>query len=105
MKKAGKKSKKAQKPKQKTKAKPRKPVNPAEIEKVITHIISEVAEVDAKKIKPDINFQEDLNIDSMMALEILTAIEKTYKIEIPEESLPKMVNLRAVMKLVKKLLP
>lgn len=75
-----------------------------EIEEVIKNIIAEIAEVDKKKIKPGTKFAEDLNIDSMMALEILTAIEKTYKIEIPEESLPKMTSLKEAMKLVKKLL-
>src|SRR4030042_5053168 len=104
MKKGDKKRKKLQKSKQKKKTKLRRPADLAEVEEVIIHIIAEIAEVDRKKIKPNTNFQKDLNIDSMMALEILTAIEKTYKIEIPEESLPKMISLKEVMKLVKKLL-
>ncbi len=75
------------------------------VKKTIIHIIAAIAEVSKSKIKPDTNLTEALNIDSMMALEILTAIEKTYKIEIPEESLPKMTSLKEIMKLVKKLLP
>ena len=99
-----KKIKKSKRPKKKAVKKTQKP-DLGMVEKVIINIISEIAEIDKKKIKPDTNFAEVLNVDSMMALEILSAIEKTYKIEIPEESLPKMTSLKEVMKLVKKLLP
>lgn len=87
--------------KQKKRVKVPQKIDLKHFEEVIKNIIAEIAEVDKKKIKPGANFVEDLNIDSMMALEILTAIEKMYKIEIPEESLPKMTSLKEVMKLVK----
>jgi len=102
-KKTAKKKAGGRKPVKKTAGKAHKP-DLSHVENTIIHIISEIAEVDKKKIKPDTDFAKKLNVDSMMALEILTAIEKTYKIEIPEESLPKMTSLREVMKLVKKLL-
>ena len=75
-----------------------------ELEKTIAGIIADVAEVSKKKIGPDTDFVKDLGIDSMMAIEILAAIETKYRIEIPEEALPKMTNMREVAKLTARLL-
>jgi len=80
-----------------------KKVDIKKIEKTIKSIIAEIAEVNVKKITPKARFVEDLGMDSMMALEILAAIEKTYNIEIPEEQLPKMTSLNEVIKLTKTL--
>lgn len=81
-----------------------KPINNKQIKNKIKAIIAEVLEIDEKKISPEARFVEDLGMDSMMALEILAAVEKIYKIEIPEESLSKIVNFNEVLKLTNKLL-
>lgn len=78
--------------------------NLKQIERQIRPIIAEVLEVSTKRITPKARFVEDLGMDSMRALEILAAIERRYKIEIPEEALPKIVNFEEVMKLTKELL-
>ncbi len=72
-----------------------------QIENKIKSIIAEVLEVDVKRITSKARFAEDLGMDSMRALEILAAIEKTYRIEIPEEALPKIVSFDEVVKLTK----
>ncbi len=63
-------------------------------------IIAKIIEVEPTLIQSDTNFVEDLGADSMMALEIMTALEKKYKITISEEDLPKMSNLKQVVELV-----
>lgn len=75
-----------------------------QIENKIKSIIAEILEVDVKKVTSKARFVEDLGMDSMRALEILAAIEKTYRIEIPEEALPKIVSFDEVIKLTKELL-
>lgn len=75
-----------------------------QIERQIRSVIAEVLEVNVKKITPKARFAEDLGMDSMRALEILAAIERTYKIEIPEEALPRIVNFEEVMRLTEGLL-
>ncbi len=65
----------------------------------ITALVAEVIEKDPKDINPDARFVEDLGVDSMMALEILAAIEKKYKIAIPEEKLMEMRTLNATIAL------
>ena len=59
----------------------------------IREIIAEVIEVEEEKIEGDTNFVEDLEMDSMLALEIVVAVEKKYKIKIPEERLVDIKNL------------
>lgn len=65
-----------------------------DIESDIRNIIAEIVEKDPNEITPDAKFFEDLGMDSMMALEILAAIEKKYKISIPEEKLMQLTSLK-----------
>ena len=53
-------------------------MNAGEIEKGVTAIVAEVTELDENEIwdKRDANFFKDLEIDSLLALEILALIEK-----------------------------
>ena len=59
----------------------------------LRQIITEVTEVE--EIPEDALFA-DLGIDSMMALEIVADVEKSYDITIAEEELAELVNLKAV---------
>jgi len=61
-------------------------------------IIAEVSEVDEI---PDETPFKDLGIDSMMAIEIVAEIERTYKMTVPEDDLKKLTNFMAVFTLVK----
>jgi acyl carrier protein len=56
-------------------------------------IIAKVIEVEEQRIQGNTNFVEDLEMDSMLALEIVVAVEKKYKIKIPEERLADIKNL------------
>ena len=56
-------------------------------------IIATVIEVEEEEIQGDTNFVEDLEMDSMLALEIVVAVEKRYQIKIPEERLGDIKNL------------
>ena len=75
-----------------------------EIEKEIREIIAEVLETNPEEINPEARFVEDLGMDSMMALEILAAIEKKYRVVIPEDNLPKFTTLKQTMSLIEQLL-
>jgi acyl carrier protein len=60
-------------------------------------IVIEVAELDEV---PDSAAFKDLGIDSMMAIEIVAEIERTYKIKIPEQELEQVTDLDSVTRLV-----
>ena len=81
-------------------------MNAGEIEKGVTAIVAEVTELDEKEIwdKRDANFFKDLEIDSLLALEILALIEKKFKLQIPEEKLVDITSLSATINLTKSVL-
>ena len=81
-------------------------MNAWEIEKGVTAIVAEVTELDEKEIwdKRDANFFKDLEIDSLLALEILALIEKKFKVQIPEEKLVDITSLSATINLTKSVL-
>jgi acyl carrier protein len=74
------------------------------LEKELREIIAKITEIDPAEIKLEARFVEDLGMDSMMALEILAAMEKRYKIQVPEEKMGKLTNLKETIKLTKEYL-
>jgi len=70
------------------------------LERELRSIVSEIGEVGEEKITADAQFVEDLGMDSMMALEVLAAIEKKYNLKIPEENLTKMTSLKSLVELI-----
>ena len=60
-------------------------------------IVAEVAEID--EVPDDAPFK-DLGIDSMMAIEIIAEVERTYSIKVPEAELEKVRDLNSVVDLV-----
>jgi acyl carrier protein len=73
-----------------------------ELKEQLRAIIAEVSEVDEI---PDSTPFKELGIDSMMAIEIVAEIERTYKLSVPEDELQRITNLDAVYTLVKEKLP
>ena len=71
------------------------------LEKELREIIARITEIDPATIKLESKFVDDLGMDSMMALEILAAMEKKYKIQVPEEKLSQLTNLKEAIKLTK----
>lgn len=70
----------------------------AALREKLREIIAEVSEVDDI---PDEKPFEDLGIDSMMAIEIVAEVERTYKLSIPEDELQTMTNFTRVYELVR----
>ena len=48
-------------------------------------LIVELLEVDESKIVPEASFADDFSADSLDFIELITAVEDTFKIEIPDE--------------------
>ena len=64
-----------------------------DLKEQLREIVAEVAEIDEV---PDETPFKDLGIDSMMAIEIVADVERTFKLSIPEEELQDLTNLNAV---------
>jgi acyl carrier protein len=74
------------------------------IEKEIISIASDVSGFDPEEIKPDTNLQNELEIDSIKAIEITVAIEKKYKISVRDEDVPNITTLKQAVELVNTLI-
>ena len=48
-------------------------------------LIVELLEVDESEVVPEASFADDFNADRLDFIELITAVEDTFKIEIPDE--------------------
>ena len=74
------------------------------VEKEIISIIADVSGFDEEEITPDKNFYQDLEIDSIKAIEITVAIEKKFKISVRDEDVPNIATVKQAVDLVNKLI-
>lgn len=75
-----------------------------DVEKEIVAIISDVSGFDEDEITPEANFFEDLEIDSIKAIEITVAIEKKFKISVRDEDVPNITTVKQAVSLVNELI-
>ncbi len=58
-----------------------------EIKVEVKKLVSDITRVAEKELTDTALFVDELDIDSMMALEIIAGIEKKYRVVIPEEKI------------------
>lgn len=63
-------------------------------------LLANVLDKDVESITDDAHFVNELGVDSIMTLEILVALERKYKIKLPEKDLQRLTNLRSVYELL-----
>ncbi|OIO34092.1 MAG: acyl carrier protein [Candidatus Omnitrophica bacterium CG_4_10_14_0_8_um_filter_44_12] len=63
-------------------------------------IVSMVIEKEIKDIPLDAHLIQEVGADSMMALEILAALEKKYRVIIPEEKLKEMTTVNKIINMI-----
>ena len=79
-------------------------MTPQELEKRMKELVAKVINISPDKLPGDADFARDLDVDSMKAIEITGAIEKTFKIIVPEEQIRKIRTLNQATTLAKQLL-
>lgn len=72
----------------------------ADIKKDVLEIVSMVIEKTPEEIPLDAHLVQEVGADSMMALEILAALEKKYRIVIPEDKLKEMTTVNKIIAMV-----
>ncbi len=72
----------------------------SDIRTEVMEIVSTVIEKKPSEIPPDAHLVQDIGADSMMALEILAALEKKYRIVIPEDKLKEMTTFNKIVAMV-----
>ena len=79
-------------------------MNNGNIEKEIISIVAEVSGFDEEEINLDTKLADDLEIDSIKAIEIVVAIEKKFKTRIRDEEVPNITTVKQAVELVYTLL-
>ena len=75
-----------------------------ELEKQMKELVAKTIGIAPDKLPGDADFARDLDVDSMKAIEITGAIEKTFKVIVPEEQIRKIRTLNQAISLAKQLL-
>lgn len=73
------------------------------LDREITAIVAEIIEIDEDELwtKRQAHFINELDVDSMLALEMLAVLEKKFKITIPEENILDLTSLQSTIDLVR----
>jgi len=72
-----------------------------EVAAEVKRIISEIIEVPLDELDCNAHFIDDLGVDSLLALEILSSLEKRFKIEVPEEDLMQFTTVNKVIEVAR----
>lgn len=59
----------------------------------VKSMVAEIAEVSPDVVTDTASFGEQLGLDSLRAMELMVAVDKKYKIKIPEADFVKIQNL------------
>ena len=66
----------------------------------IKEIVTDILEIDQDEVTESSLFKEEHDADSLRAIEILAALEKTFNVVIDQAELGRMVNLSGVYEVV-----
>lgn len=71
---------------------------PEEIKNVILDILTDIApDEDLTGLKDEVNFRDQLELDSMDFLDIVMELRKRYRVQVPEEDYPKLNSMASTV--------
>jgi acyl carrier protein len=71
-----------------------------EIRSEIKRLVANVTEREPDEIPDSAHYMDELGVDSLMAMEVMIAVQKKYKIDIPEEEFNKASNVNESLAMV-----
>jgi acyl carrier protein len=77
-------------------------VTPEEIRSDVKSFIAKITEREPGEISDTAHFTNDLEIDSLMAIEMMVAVNKRYRIEIMDEEFGTIKNVRDAVMVVQR---
>jgi acyl carrier protein len=66
----------------------------------VKNLVARVTEREPDEIPDDAHFMDQLGVDSLMAMEIMIAVDRKFGIDIPEEEFGKATNVNESVKMV-----
>lgn len=70
----------------------------------IKRLIAAVTEREPEEVPDGATFGEELGVDSLMAMEVMVAMDKKFRIDIPEEEFLKATNVDEAVVMVRRYL-
>jgi acyl carrier protein len=80
-------------------------VSEEQIRIAIKHLIAQVTEREPEEIPDQASLKDELGVDSLMAMEVMVAVDKKFHIDIPEEEFNAITNVDEAVAVVKRHLP
>lgn len=68
----------------------------------VKKLIAEVTEREPDEISDTALFADELGVDSLMAMEVMVAVDKKYKINIPEDEFATIKNINDTVAVVQR---
>jgi acyl carrier protein len=75
-------------------------VTSEKVREEVKRLIAELTEREPGEITDMALFVDDLGVDSLMAIEVMVALDKRYKIDIPEDEFNKIKNVNDAVDVV-----
>lgn len=75
-------------------------MTPEQVREEIRNRVAELTERNPSEISDTARFIEDLDIDSLMAIELMVTLDKEYKIDISEEEFRNIKNVNEAVEIV-----
>lgn len=69
-------------------------MNRDEVFEQLKRLVAELLDVDEAQVVPEASFADDFNADSLDIIELITAVEDTFKVEIPDEDVEKLQTVQ-----------
>ena len=67
----------------------------------LKELIVELLEIDEDEVTMDASFMDDFGADSLDIIELLTAVEEAFKVEIPDEDAEKIKTVQDAVDYIK----
>ena len=78
------------------------PMNEEEIFIELKKVLMDEFEVDEEKITPNASFYEDLELDSLDAIDLIVTMNNVYNIDVDNKSMEEILTIQQLIDTVKK---
>jgi len=78
------------------------PMNEEEILIKLKKILMDEFEVDEEKITPNASFYEDLELDSLDAIDLIVTMNNVYNIDVDNKSMEEILTIQQLIDMVKR---
>lgn len=73
-----------------------------QVREEVRNRVAELTEMETSEVSDSADFVEELGVDSLMAIELMVALDKEYQIDIPEDEFRQIKNVTEAVDVVMK---